>query len=87
MGGEVGDRCDGNWTQTVRLSAAVLQCPLLALFAEVEATVHTLFHPSSLNLPKLLEPLLPSGDWKDLVEKKTHLEETNAVLRLKLFFF
>lgn len=51
------------------------------------ATVHTLFHPNSLNLPKLLEPPLPSGDWKDLVEKKTHLEETNAVLRLKLFFF
>lgn len=51
------------------------------------ATVHTLFHPNSLNLPKLLEPPLPSGDWKDLVEKKTHLEETNAVLRFKLFFF
>lgn len=51
------------------------------------ATVHTLFHPNSLNLPKLLEPPLPSGDWRDLVEKKTHLEETNAVLRLKLFIF
>lgn len=43
------------------------------------------FTPSSLNLPKLLEPPFLSSDWRDLVAKKAHLEETNTELKVKSF--